>query len=110
MNMKMKKLGVLGANKRGKTLAGHDLGKDLIKKEVGVNIISGEDDVIVEDGCSVDKAGKVFCRDDLQSIDLFIHTLHLTTETRGPFVEDMSKHSPPVIFRDDMLEGLVGKG
>ena len=28
---KMKKVGVLGANKREKTLEGHDLGKDFLK-------------------------------------------------------------------------------
>ena len=110
LNLKMKKLGVLGANKRGKNSAGHDLGKDLLKNEVGVNIISGEDDVLLGDGFSVDKTGKVFCRDDLQSIYLFMKILHLTTEMRGPFVEDILKHSPSVIFHDDMLEGLVGKG
>ena len=29
---------------------------------------------------------------------------------RGSFAEDMFNHSPSVILRDDILEGLVGNG
>ena len=57
---KTKKIGVLDTKKRGKNLAGHDLGKDLLKEEVEGNILSGEDSVIVEDGGLGDKIGKVF--------------------------------------------------
>ena len=46
----MEKTGVLSAKKMGKTLAGHELGKNFLQEEVRVNILSGEDDVIVEDG------------------------------------------------------------
>ena len=56
----MKKTIVLGAKKRRKTLSGHELGKNLFKEEVGGNIISGKDNVIMEDGFLVDKRVKVF--------------------------------------------------
>ena len=58
--LKMKKIGVLGAKRRGETLEGHELGKGLLKEEVGGKILSGEDDVLVEDVGPGDKIGKVF--------------------------------------------------
>ena len=42
--LKMKKIGLHGANKRGKTLAGHELGKSFFKDYVWGNILSGKDD------------------------------------------------------------------
>ena len=99
----MNKIGVLGAKKRGKILTGHELGKNLLKWEVGGNILSGEDDIIVEDVCSIEKRGKVFCRDDPQIMDLYLNILCLTTNIRSPFAEGMLEHYPDVIRRDEML-------
>ena len=48
--LKMEKIGVLGADKRRETLAGHELGKNLLKEEFGGNILSIKDYFIVEDG------------------------------------------------------------
>ena len=39
VDSKMEKFGVLGAEKRGKTLAGYDLDKEFIKENVGGNIL-----------------------------------------------------------------------
>ena len=39
--LKMKKVGVIGANKTGKTFAGHDLGKDFLNEDFGGEILSG---------------------------------------------------------------------
>ena len=83
MTPKTKKLGVLGADKRGKTLKGHELGKDLMNEEVGGNIFYGEDAVLVEDGCTIYKRGKVFYRYDLQIIDMFLQILRFPTNIRG---------------------------
>ena len=47
LTLKMKKVVELGSKKRGKNLAGHELGKDLLKGGVGRNIFSGEEYVIV---------------------------------------------------------------
>ena len=49
MTLRMKKIGLLGANKREEILSGHDYGKDFIKEEVGGNILFVPDDVIMED-------------------------------------------------------------
>ena len=57
--LKMEKIGVLGADKRSKTLAGHEFVNNLFKEEVRVNILSGEDNVLMEDGCHVSKRSKV---------------------------------------------------
>ena len=62
------------------------MGKNFIKEEVGGNIMSGEDEVIVEDGCPVNKIGKVFYGYDPHIIDMFLRIIRLTTEMRGPFV------------------------
>ena len=35
LTLKMKKIGLLGANKRSKTLAGHELGKNCSKSSFG---------------------------------------------------------------------------
>ena len=56
----MKKIGVLGAKKKGKTLAGHELGKNLFKEEVWGDILPGKDNFLIEDGYPVDKIGKFF--------------------------------------------------
>ena len=56
----MKKIGVFRANKLRKTLAGHELGKNLLKEEVWGDILSGKDNVIIEDVLPVDKRGKIF--------------------------------------------------
>ena len=45
--LKIKKIGVLGAKKKGKTLAGHELGKNLFKEEVWGDILYGKDSVLV---------------------------------------------------------------
>ena len=45
----MNKFVVLGTNKRGETFTGHELGKDFLKEDFGVNILSIYDDFIVED-------------------------------------------------------------
>ena len=58
--LKMNKYGVLGAEKRRKILAGHELGKKLFKEEVWGDILSGKDNFLMEDGCPVDKRCKVF--------------------------------------------------
>ena len=44
----------------------------------------------------------------MQSIDLFLYILHLTTKTRGSFADEMFDHSSAVILRDDLLEVFVG--
>ena len=41
---------------------------------------------------------------------MFLQILLLDTNTRGSFVEDMFNDSPSVIFRDERLEGFLGKG
>ena len=60
MTLKMKKIGVLGAKKKAKTLAGHELGKNLFKEEVWGDILPGKDNFLIEDGYPVDKIGKFF--------------------------------------------------
>ena len=83
----MNKLGVIGANKRGKTFEDHEFGNNLLKEEVCGNLMSVKYDVLMEDGCPVDKIGKAFYRYDSQIIYIFLNILCLTTETRGPFAE-----------------------
>ena len=58
--LEMKKIREIGAEKMMKTLEGHELGKGLLKEEAGGKILSGEDDVLVEDVGPGDKIGKVF--------------------------------------------------
>ena len=55
LTFKMKEIGVFGAEKRRKTLSGHELGNNLFKYEVLGDILSGQDNVLMDDGCSVDK-------------------------------------------------------
>ena len=38
-----------------KTLEGRELGKNLFKEDVWVNIMSGQDNALMDDGCSIDK-------------------------------------------------------
>ena len=57
--LKTKKFGVLGANKMGKNLADHELGKDSLKEEVGRNMLSGDEDGILEYGWPIDKIGEM---------------------------------------------------
>ena len=54
------------------------------------------------------KIGKVFCRDYLQIIYLFLQILCLAAYTRGPIAEDMFEHFIAFILCDDVLKGLVG--
>ena len=49
MAFKLNKFRVLGANKSRKTLKIHELGKELIKEEVGRNIMYVEENISVED-------------------------------------------------------------
>ena len=53
--LKMKKIGLIGAEKRGETLAGHELGKNFFKEDVWGNIMPRKDDVLMDDSCYVDK-------------------------------------------------------
>ena len=58
----------------------------------------------------VDKRGKVFCRDDLMTMYLYVNILRLTNKMRGPIAEYMFENFPYFILRDEMWEGLVGEG
>ena len=96
MTLKTNKNGVIGANKRGKTLAGHDLCKNLFKEEVWGNILYGKDNVLIEDGSPVDKIGNVFRIDSPQIVDFFFRpsTLPLRQGTicGGYFQALFSRH------------------
>ena len=50
LTLKTKKIRVFGADKRRKTLAGHKLGHNLLKEEIWVGILSGQDNIFMEDG------------------------------------------------------------
>ena len=45
--------------KMRKTLAGHELGKNLFKEDVWGNIMSGKDNILIINGRSIDKRVKV---------------------------------------------------
>ena len=47
LTLKPKKIGILGTENRSKTLAGHELGKNLFIEEVWVNILSVKDHFIL---------------------------------------------------------------
>ena len=57
LTLKMKVIRVFGTEKRSKTLAGHELVKNLFKEEVWGEIMSGKDNFLMEDGCYFDKRG-----------------------------------------------------
>ena len=86
------------------------VGKNLIKEEFWGDILSWQDNVLMEDVWSVDNRGYIFWRDDVQIIDLFFNFLRLTTKMRRYFVKDMFKHSKSVILSNDTLEGFIVKG
>ena len=50
LKLKVREIIVFGAEKRRKTLAGHELGKNLFKEEVRGDILHGPDNVLMEDG------------------------------------------------------------
>ena len=104
----MKKVGLLGTKKRGKTLEDYALVKDLIKAEVGGNTLSIEDDGIVEYGWTIDKRGKLFYIYELYTIHLFINILRFSTNMRRLIADDMFEQYPSIILCNDLLEGLVG--
>ena len=56
----MKGIGIFGAYKNRTTLAGHELGNNLFEKEVLGDILSGQNNVLMDYGCSVDKRGQIF--------------------------------------------------
>ena len=94
----MKKVGVLGAKKRGKTFAGREFGKEFFKQYVGGNILSVEGDFIVEDFFRFDKRVKVLCRYGLHIIYLFLYILRFSTEMIGTNAEDTFEHYPSTIL------------
>ena len=57
--LKIKEIRVFGSEKRRKILAGHELGKNLFKEKVCGDILYGQDNVLMEDGYSVDKRFKI---------------------------------------------------
>ena len=61
----------------------------------------------MEYGFHIDKRFKVFHRDDLQIIDLFLQMLQFSTKMRGAISEDLFDHSPAFILCDEILEGPV---
>ena len=48
-SLEIKKIRVFGAEKRRKTLAGHELGNNLFKKGFVGDILSGQDNVLMKD-------------------------------------------------------------
>ena len=46
----MNKIALIDSKKRGKTLEGHEFGNNLLKEEVWENMMSGKDDVLMDDG------------------------------------------------------------
>ena len=72
LTLKMKKVGLIGDEKRGKILSGHELVKDFIKEDVGGDICSIEYDVLVDYGYPIDKRGRVFIRYGFHIIYLFL--------------------------------------
>ena len=56
----MNKIGVFGAKKVRKSLAGNELGKNLFKEEVWGDILSVQDNFLLENGFPVDKTRKIF--------------------------------------------------
>ena len=103
----MKKIRLLGTDKIGKTFAGHELGKNLFIEEVWVNILSVKDHFILQDGFSVDKTGKFFCRYDPYVVYLILYILRLTS--KKSFLQDMFENSPAVILHYYMQQVLVGE-
>ena len=69
-----------------------------LKEEVWLKLLSGEEDVLVEDFCPVDNIVKVFHRDELQMINMFMKTLRFATEIRGPITEEVFENFPSVIL------------
>ena len=55
MTTKTKRVGELGTKKCRKTLAGNEVGKEFLKEKVGGDILSGEEDFLLEDGSPIDK-------------------------------------------------------
>ena len=110
IEVEINKIVLFGAKKSRKTLAGHSLGKNLFKDGDLGDILSGYNNFIIEDRCSIYKRGKISQIDDSYIIDLCLHILRLTTNVRGSFAEDMFNYSPDIILRDDVLEGFLVKG
>ena len=110
IEVEINKIVLFGAKKSRKTLAGLSLGKNLFKDGDLGDILSGHNNFIIEDRCSIYKRGKISQIDDSYIIDLCLHILRLTTNVRGSFAEDMFNYSPDIILRDDVLEGFVVKG
>ena len=50
VTLKMNEIGVFGAKKRRKTLEDHELGNELFKEEVWIEILSMQDDILMEYG------------------------------------------------------------
>ena len=76
---KMKEIGVFGAEKRKKILAGHELGKNLSEEEVWVDILPLKDNIIMYYVLSLDKIVHIFWRDYVQIIYIFLHIIRLTS-------------------------------
>ena len=57
--LKMKEIIIFGTKKSRKTLAGHEFGENCLRRKF-LDIIYRQGNVLVEDGCSVDKRVKIF--------------------------------------------------
>ena len=60
MTLKTKEIGVFGAEKRRKILAGRELGKNLLEDGVWGDLMYEHYSVLMEYGYSVDKIGLIF--------------------------------------------------